>query len=72
MTNVDVLRSIQYVRGSVSKNINFGRPNSSKRRVNRNQANYRSYDYDMAVVRPVKKGLVDFGVGKGREEKMKT
>lgn len=63
---VDVMHSLQYIKGSISKNINFGK--TKREKVKRVVMNNRSYDYDLSKVRPKRRGLVEFGATRGRDQ----
>lgn len=63
----NVMRSLQYIKGSVAKKIDFGRITREKRK--RGIVNYPNYDYDLDNVRPIKRSQIDFGVSRGREDR---
>lgn len=67
--NADIMHSLQYIKGNITKNINFGRPKREK--VKPRMANYASYDYDLDKVKPSRRGVINFGVSRGREERTK-
>lgn len=68
---VDIMQSVQYVRGKVCRNIPFGR-RPKERRGKYDGLNVGGYNCDISLVRPRRKALLDFGVVRGRERKTKT
>ena len=65
------MQSIRYVRGSITKNVNFGRLKKEKGKKG-GVFGSESYDYDFTLVKPQKRGQLNFGVVRGRGQKVKT
>ena len=63
--SIDVMKSIGYVRGSISKNIILSTKRKEKPGKNR-LFNASNYDYDYRIVKPKRNGLMDFGRLRGR------
>ena len=59
------------MKGKITKNISMGQRRRDKADKHR-MFNTSTYDYDYRMLKPQRKGLVDFGVIKGRGEKVKT
>lgn len=69
--NIDIMRSIGYVKGKITKNIVLGQRRTHKANKGR-MFNTSTYDYDYRILKPEKKGLLDFSMVRGRSEKTKT
>ena len=69
--DVDIMHSVSYVKGQISKRIDIGE--RKRQRVPRKGTinNSSLYDYDYRVVKP-RGGAVNFGVVRGRAQKSKT
>lgn len=63
------MKSINYVKGSITKNIKL--TGSREYSNHMNTVNDGNYDYNYSIVRPQRKGQVDFGVVRVRNHKMK-
>jgi hypothetical protein len=69
--NLDVMQSIRYVKGRLVRNVDLGR--RVRQPANRSSSiNTDSYDYDDSILRPQRRGLVDFSSVRGRNSKVKT
>ena len=67
----NIMESIGYIKGSIAKNVLLGQRKTTRPRRDK-PCNDSSYDYDCSVVRPIRRGMLDFGSTKGRGLKMKT
>lgn len=69
--DADVMKSVDYVKGKITKNISIGKQlrERPQRGLVNSVSNY-AYDYD--CIKPRRWGLVNFGVGRGREQKLRT
>ena len=63
--SIDIMRSIGYIKNKITKNITLG---SKKRQKHDKYKLYstNTYDYDYRILKPQRKGLVDFSILRGR------
>ena len=68
----DVLRSLEYIKCKIAKNIDIAERSKGKRRKQKIGGVSSSYQYNYRIVKPESKGLLDFSQAKGRQENAKT
>jgi len=66
------MKSIDYVKGKLTKNIYIAKQPRDKTKRFGNMNSAVNYNYDYTLLKPRKKGLIDFSIIRGRGEKLKT
>lgn len=69
--NSNIMSTISYVRGNISKNIRFDKqPKIARKPQNLNPTF--NYTYDYKIIKPKQNGFLDFSSVRGRESTSKT